>query len=224
LDGAADEDHASHLSLARIASIKGPNPGLDINQDNTHIIHRNSEESIDKCNDIDGHNSNDINDDEHQPDPVNQQLDSLQPTGESEGQSSIEEREEESSGGLDLDELCGLAEDEDIKMYLDFITWIENASLEDDGMKIHPDDLNRLHHPPQANIELDDPDLWLTLNLFLAMGNSSEETYNSVHKAIQHCYPKGELLSYHQIKHCVSDLSSVIHLARDMCLNTCIAY
>ena len=108
-------------------------------------------------------------------------------------------------------------------MHLDFLTRIENASLEDDGMMMAPDDLECLRHPPQEKVDLDDPDLRLTLDLFLATGNSSQETYNSVRKAIQRRYP-AEVLSYDQIKHHVTDLSSVVPLAHDMCMNTCIAY
>jgi hypothetical protein len=132
-------------------------------------------------------------------------------------------QEEDSLGRLDLNELCGLVENEDIKMYLDFLTWIENTLLEDDRMRTAPDDLECLCHPPQEKVDLDDPNLQLTLNIFLATGNSSQETYNSVHKAIQHCYP-GEVLSYDQIKCHVADLSSVVPLTHDMCMNTCIVY
>ena len=84
-------------------------------------------------------------------------------------QSGTDEQEEDSSGRLDLNELCGLAENEDIKMYLDFLTRIENASLEDNRMTMAPDDLECLCHPPQEKVDLDDPDLWLALDLSLLL-------------------------------------------------------
>jgi hypothetical protein len=163
-------------------------------------------------------------DEENYPDPGSQQLDSLRAMEESETRSGTDVREEDLLGGLDLNELCGLAENEDIRMYLDFVRRIEKASLEDDGMKMGPDDLERLRHPPQEKIDLNDPNLRLALDLFLATSNSSQETYNSVCKAIRRRYPEEELFSYDQIKRHVADLSGVIPLTHDMCINTCIAY
>ena len=182
-------------------------------QPEQHTTPSSSEDNIDEHGDGD----------ENCPDPGSQQLENLQLTGVNDLQSSTDEQEEDSSGRLDLNELCGLAENEDIKMYLDFLTWIENTSLADNGTMMAHDDLEHLCHPPQEKVDLDDPDLWLTLDLFLATGNSSQETYNSVHKAIQHRYP-AEVLSYDQIKCDIADLSGVVPITHNMCMNMCIAY
>ena len=199
--------------MANIESHSEAEWGVDINQNNVRTTPGSSEDNIDEHSDGD----------ENCPDPGSQQLENLLPTGANDLQSGTDEQEEDSSGRLDLNELCGLAENEDIKMYLDFLTRIENASLEDNRMTMAPDDLERLCHPPQEKVDLDDPDLRLTLNLFLATGNSSQETYNSVCKAIQCRYP-AEVLSYDQIKRRITDLSGVVPLAHDMCMNMCIAY
>jgi hypothetical protein len=196
--------------MANIESPSEAKRGVDIDQNNVCTTPSSLEDNID-------------DNDENRPDPGSQQLENLQPAGANERQSGTDEQEEDSSGGLDLNELCGLAENEDIKMYLDFLTRIENTLLEDDGMRMAPDDLKRLRHPPQEKVDLDDPDLWLALNLFLATGNSSQETYNSVRKAIQRRYLE-EVLSYDQIKRRVTNLSGVVPLTHDMCMNTCIAY
>ena len=67
--------------------------------------------------------------------------------------------EEEPRSGLDLEELCGLAETVDIKLVLDFIVQLQNASLEDDGMQLDPDLLERLCNPIQEELDIDDLDL-----------------------------------------------------------------
>src|ERR1700676_3084611 len=145
--------------MANIESPSEAKRGVDIDQNNVCTTPSSLEDNID-------------DNDENRPDPGSQQLENLQPAGTNERQSGMDEQEEDSSGGLDLNELCGLAENEDIKMYLDFLTRIKNASLEDDGMRMAPDDLKHLHHPPQEKVDLDDPDLQLPLDLFLATGNS----------------------------------------------------
>jgi len=61
------------------------------------------------------------------------------------------------------------------------------------------------------------------LDLFLATTNSSQETYTSIRKAI-FCRFGVEVLSYDQIKRRVAELSGVIPVASDMCINSCLAY
>ena len=209
--GAADDSPAGTKSPSLT------DPGIDIGQNDV----RTNEDHLQ--DDDDGHDGNGDSD-AYYPDPGSLQTDGPQSMGEGERQSNVEEQEEELPGGPDLEELCGLAENEDIKLYLDFVTQINEASLEDDGMTMDPDDLSRLRYPPQEPIDIDDPNLRLALDLFLAVGNSSQETYNSARKAIRRRYPDEELFSYDQIKRRVASLSGVIPLAHDMCINTCIAY
>jgi hypothetical protein len=153
------------------------------------------------------------------PDPGSQQLDDVEPP-----QDAQRVDEELLQSGLDFEELCDLAETDDIKLALSFITLLQNASLEDDGMRLDPDVYDRLLHPPQEELDLDDPDLRLALDLFLAVGNSSQETYTSVRKAIRRRYPEEDVLTYDQIKRRVAQLSGVVPLVHDMCVKTCVAY
>jgi hypothetical protein len=131
---------------------------------------------------------------------------------------------EELPDGLDLDDLCDLAQLDSLKLTLSFITQIQNASLEDDGMRLDPDVHERLLHPPQEDIDLADPNLRLALDLFLAVGNSSQETYHSVRKAILRRFPDEEVFTYDQIKRRVAQLSGIVPVIHDMCINTCVAY
>jgi hypothetical protein len=121
----------------------------------------------------------DEEDEDFLPDPRSQQFNDVEPL-----QDAQRVDKELLQSGLDFEELCDLAETDDIKLALLFITLLQNASLEDDGMQLDPDVYDRLLHPSQEELDLDDPDLQLALDLFLAVGNSSQETYTSVHKAI----------------------------------------
>lgn len=47
----------------------------------------------------------------------------------------------------------------DIKLVLDYITQLQSASLEDDGMQLDPDLLERLRNPIQEELDINDPDL-----------------------------------------------------------------
>jgi hypothetical protein len=160
-------------------------------------------------------------DEDDLPDPGSRQLDDRLPIP---SLPDAQRDEEESRSGLDLEELCGLAETTDIKLVLDFITQLQNASLEDDGMRLDSDLLERLRNPVQEELDIGDPDLRLALDLFLAVGNSSQQTYHNVRKAILRRYPNDDVLTYDQIKRRVAQLSGVTPLVHDMCINTCIAY
>jgi hypothetical protein len=128
-------------------------------------------------------------------------------------------------GSLDIEELCGIVEDEDLVLYLEFIKLLRNTSLDDMGMQMDEEDLERLRKPPTHEINLEsEPDLWLTLDLFLANYTSLVDVYNQNRKAMLWRHPEDEVYTYNQAKHLVRHLSGIMPLAHDMCINTCIAY
>jgi hypothetical protein len=127
--------------------------------------------------------------------------------------------------GPDIEELCGIVEDEDLVLYLGFIKLLHNASLDDMSMQMDEEDLDRLWNPPTYEINLEsEPDLRLALDLFLANYTSSVDPYNQNHKAMLQRHPEDEIYTYHQAKRLVQHLSGIVPLAHDMCINTCIAY
>ena len=74
-------------------------------------------------------------------DPGSRQFDDLSPLGDTlgdeDGPAPLVDAQGDGSGsasGLDIDDLCCLARTEDIKLALQFITQIQNASLEDVSM------------------------------------------------------------------------------------------
>jgi len=130
-----------------------------------------------------------------------------------------------SPGGPDIEELCGIVEDEDLTLYLKFIKLLRNASLDDMGMQMDEEDLERLRKPPTHELNLEfEPDLRLALDLFLANYTSLVDAYNQNRKAMQRRHPEDEVYTYDQAKRLVRHLSGIVPLAHDMCINTCIAY
>ena len=94
---------------------------------------------------------------------------------------------------------------------------LDNGNLDDDV-------INRLRNPQEGPMDISDPDLLLSLDLFLAVTNASEETYKSCRDAILRRYPDSNVLSYHSVKKLVAELSGVIAVYDDMCINSCHAF
>lgn len=111
---------------------------------------------------------------------------------------------------------------DDLKVARDFINGLRAASLLDENL---PDEvLTHLQHPTQEPLDIDDPDIRLSIDLFLSVGNASQETYTSVRAAILRRYPDSLLLSFDQAKRKVTELSGVVSIVHDMCPNSCVAY
>src|ERR1700683_1037590 len=89
---------------------------------------------------------------------------------------------------------------------------------------LNDDLIQQIRHPPEEQLTIDTPDLHLSLDLFLAIGNASEATYNATQLAIMRRFPKVEILTYYKIKHLVTQISGVSSIERDMCINSCMAY
>ena len=80
-------------------------------------------------------------------------------------------------------------------------------------------------NPPSEPAEdLNDPDLRLSIDLFLGITNASQETYNSVRNAILRHSPDINILSFNQVKCRIAQLTGIDPLIHDICINTCMAY
>ena len=73
---------------------------------------------------------------------------------------------------------------DDLQTSLQFVHLLEDACLDNDPLPDHVRDC--LHHPISGIQDLDDPDLRLSIDLYLATGNASEETYRAAQNAILH--------------------------------------
>jgi len=73
---------------------------------------------------------------------------------------------------------------EDIKISLAFIDALKNASLKSEIEPLDEELLAQILNPPEEQLTINDPDARLSLDIFLATGNASEETYTATHTGI----------------------------------------
>jgi len=110
-----------------------------------------------------------------------------------------------------------------LKTSLAFQRALEGASLDNGDLGV--DDVYRLRHPVQNEINLlDDPDLLLSLRLFLSTTSASDQVYNDVRSDMLERHPEDNILSLASVKKKIQDLTGVIPIVHDMCPNSCVAY
>lgn len=122
----------------------------------------------------------------------------------------------------DADELPVTSHIDSIKVAQDFIKEVQAATL--DNRNLDEDLIHRLHNPHEQPADISDPNVWLSLDLFLAVTNASEETYKACRDAILCRYPDSDVLSYYAVKKLVADISGVAIVYDDMCVNSCHAF
>jgi hypothetical protein len=111
---------------------------------------------------------------------------------------------------------------ENIKITQQFIEEIHSATFDNGGLD--PSVVKRLQNPEEGLVDISDPDVRLSLGLYLAVTNASEATYKGCHDAILHHYPESAVLSYYSVKKLVSNISGVVSVSNDMCINSCHAF
>ena len=99
---------------------------------------------------------------------------------------------------------------------------LKRATLDND--KLDSDTVYRLRHPITEPIDISDPDVRLSLDLFMACSNASEATYAAVRDAIIRRFPGLDVLSHYRMKKMVSKISGVVSVLDDMCINSCTAF
>ncbi|KIM71552.1 hypothetical protein PILCRDRAFT_40162, partial [Piloderma croceum F 1598] len=76
----------------------------------------------------------------------------------------------------------------DLHIALSFIDALKSASLDDENLDAEV--LERLRHPLQELVDDIDPDLRLSIDLFLSTSNSSQQSYTSAQEAILRRHPQ----------------------------------
>ena len=111
----------------------------------------------------------------------------------------------------------------ELKIAQQFIESLQNATL--DNSKLDDWVCERLRTPPTSTVDdMLDPILRLSIDIYLAVGNASQETYNSVRNALIRYNPAEPILSYDIVKRRITEISGVTPIQEDMCVNTCIAF
>jgi hypothetical protein len=111
---------------------------------------------------------------------------------------------------------------ENIKVTQGFINDIRVATLKNGNLE--DDVIHRLRNPPEEPTNISDPNIRLSIDIFLAVTNASEETYHASRDAILHRYPDSGILSYHTVKKLVAEITGVVAVYDDMCVNSCHAF
>ena len=124
---------------------------------------------------------------------------------------------------FDLDELSDIAKLNDIKMAMEFIKGLREATLDGPHSHLDSSTLERLRNPPRTSPTID-PDLRLGLDLFLASNNASQKTYNASREAILRRHPDDEVPSYDQIKRHIAEITGAVPIIHHMCINSCVAF
>lgn len=122
-----------------------------------------------------------------------------------------------------VDNLMEAAQLDDIKISLQFIHALTQASSSDGMSELDEDILARLQDPPTTIVELS-PDDRLSLKLFLASQNAAQDVYTLSQDAILERHPEDNILSYNQAKRLITEITGISSITDAMCINSCMAY
>ncbi|KAL0060039.1 hypothetical protein AAF712_013158 [Marasmius tenuissimus] len=113
---------------------------------------------------------------------------------------------------------------EDIKISKSLIDMLRNASLNGKLKPLDPEFVDCLRNPPTKPLDLSDRDERLSIELFLANSRTSEDTYTECYEAVMRAFPDARLLSLHEVKKRIEEITGVVTIWRDMCPGGCLAY
>lgn len=166
--------------------------------------------------------------------PALSQRSSCEDDEESSDESGSEDSEDHGlqAGIEELNDPAGIDEAEDtapashiehIQLTQAFIEEIKRATIDND--KLDDEVKHRLRHPAEDVIDLSsDPDLRFSLDLYMSCANASEATYNSIRDSIKRRFPDMDILSHYQAKKKISEITGVVSVSDDMCVNSCHAF
>jgi hypothetical protein len=129
--------------------------------------------------------------------------------------------EEENLHGDELEEEPP-SQIESIQFTQELINEIWRATL--DNEKLEQDVVERLQNPTEGPANLSDPDIRLSIDLYMACNNAAEATYTAVRQSILLRFPHCSILTYHRVKKLVAELSGIVSVLDDMCINSCHAF
>jgi len=147
----------------------------------------------------------------------------------------VEEEDVEAFGNADENALEGGADGdplvnehvveshiENVRIVQQYIQEISSATF--DNGNLDEDVVERLRNPLEGEVDLSDPDIRLSLDIFLSCSHASEATYISICDAIRRRFPDTQILSHHLAKKTLERLTGVVSVLDDMCVNSCHAF
>lgn len=114
----------------------------------------------------------------------------------------------------------------DIEVACLFRDALKTATLESTLEPLPAEVLERIINPVKEYVRLgsEDRDLRLSLEIFLAVQNASEASYELVRQAVMRAFPGSSILSYHLARKTIADITGVVPIYRDCCKNSCAAF
>jgi len=114
---------------------------------------------------------------------------------------------------------------EDLRCMESNISQIWDYSFEHEKSQWTKDKLGSFLDPLHELWSLDDPQLCLSLQIYLSLSaRSSEATYDVIRSNIKECYPESTMLLFDQVQTQLKAITGILPLHFDMCVNTCLAY
>ncbi|KAJ3001526.1 hypothetical protein NUW54_g6368 [Trametes sanguinea] len=111
---------------------------------------------------------------------------------------------------------------DDMKTALEFIRLLQQATLDNSGLQ--PELVEQIRGPRCSAFAIEDPDVLLSIKLYLATANASEDTYSEIRDAIMARFPDVIILSLYKVKKAIEELTGVVGQRNDMCINSCLGY
>ncbi len=112
----------------------------------------------------------------------------------------------------------------DLKLAQAFIDALKGATLHSDIEPLDSDILDVIENPPEEELKVDDDDLRFSIDLYLAIDNTSEATYTAARRAILRRFPSCRVLSFYEVKKQISSLTGITPVYRDMCPKSCVGF
>ncbi|KIJ14028.1 hypothetical protein PAXINDRAFT_79868 [Paxillus involutus ATCC 200175] len=126
---------------------------------------------------------------------------------------------------FDIDRLAQTAVLPKLRETMEYIVSLRNASLEDAVSKLDDAALQRIRHPPQATLQIDDLDIRHSIGTYLALEHSSQDAYERVRHSHTVNYPDHlGMLSFSEVERIIAQYTGVEKIQNDMCPKTCLAY
>jgi hypothetical protein len=79
-----------------------------------------------------------------------------------------------------------------------------------------------MKHPSTTPLVIENPTVRLSLDLYLAIGNASEEKYTAACDAIHRRFPNEELFAFYKMKRKVGELTGITFILEYLCTNGCL--
>jgi len=110
---------------------------------------------------------------------------------------------------------------EDLAHTQSAISQIWDYSFNHEKSQWSEDELDLFFNPLQETWNLDDPQLWLSLKIYLSLSaHSSKLTYKAIRSSIKRCYSESTMLSFDQVQNWLKTIIGIVLLHSDMCVNT----